>query len=290
MHTDMNLRYDRKNHPIAPQGRAIQVALKKAHRLLEKTIGNSSTEGGDSLTDSTVIAELIEPTTPLSPAVQRKAKVFESRAKKVLQRRFLQDYDYSFDFGQVVFTPITKDTQFLTLPFDSEWLNGPGKANRYTGELAVGMIGVGDVVFGSGLGLFVSSPNNVIAYVRALMPIDYEWKHILFASGFAGSSGTVGILVYETSSGKIVVDKRATLWNESMWAAAATTRQGSNRIYLTQTKVAEVSFYMSAGKSYQVWFWLNVGLRTVGLSLSSAVIHAKIPLVIMNTGTPPIVK
>ena len=218
----------------------------------------------------------------------RRLKTYKSKMEKRIQQQLLYTQDYSFDFGQPVLSPVNRDTQFLTLPFDTEWLTGPGAAKKNTGELTLGMMG-GNITVGAGLGLFLSSPIHVFADVRALMPINYQWGHVIFDSGFTGSNGAVGILVYETSSAQIVADRRAKLWNEYMWMASTTTRNGEDSTYLSQTNAAQVSFHMSPGKKYQVWFWINISLRTVGTSIASAVIQAKIPLVLLNTTPPPIV-
>lgn len=282
----MNFRYDLKHNLIAPQGRAAQTTVKKTHKVLDEIMRKQSEERNNQFSELESMATMKRGGPAISPATVRKVRSYEAKAQRMMQQRLLHTHNYSFDFGQVIFSPINSDTQFLTLPFDSEWLTGPGVANKNTGELSLGMLG-GNITVGSGLGLFISSPSHVIAYVRALMPIDYQWGHVIFDSGFTASTGTVGILVYETRSAQIVADKRATLWNESMWMASIATRQGEDRVFLSQTKAAEVSFHMLPGKKYQVWFWLNIDLRTVGLSIASALIQAKIPLVILNTTPPP---
>ncbi len=83
------------------------------------------------------------------------------------------------------------------------------------------------------------------------MPIDYEWGHAVW-NGFAGSSGGVGILVYETASGQAVADKRATLWNESMWMSSRTTMQGGDREYLWQRAPPRHPF--SWPRESSIWF------------------------------------
>ncbi|MGC3944772.1 MAG: hypothetical protein QM762_09645 [Chryseolinea sp.] len=282
----MNFRYNSKHRSIAPEGRTAVTMERNMHSVLGNLIADLSAVRNEQIGALDSFA-LTEASIEISPSKNRKIKSFEAKTQKLIQQQMLKTMDYSFDFGQIVFSPINSDTQFLTLPFDSEWHGGPGVADKDTGRLSVGSLG-GNATFGSGLGLFISSPDPVNAYVRALMPIDYQWGHVIFDRGFTGSSGTVGILVYDSSTGQIVGDKRATLWDESMWMASMTTTKGEDRVYLTQTKAAEVSFYMAPGKKYQVWFWLNVHLRTVGLALVSALIQATIPLVLLNSS--PVLK
>jgi hypothetical protein len=285
----MNFRYDKKYHPVAPAGRSAEIAARKMHKRLESMLQQQFSEAEEQLRDLESVASIAGNKTDTPATVDvRRLKTFKTKMEKRIQQQLLHTHDYSFDFGQPVLYPVDRDTQFLTLPFDTEWLTGPGVANKHTGELSLGMLG-GNITVGAGLGLFLSSPIHVIADVRALMPIYYQWGHVIFDSGFTGSSGTVGILVYEASSAQIVADRRAKLWNEYMWMASTTTRNGEDSAYLSQTNAAQVSFHMLPGKKYQLWFWINISLRTVGTSIASAVIQAKIPLVLLNTAPPPIV-
>lgn len=285
----MNFRYDQKHHFIAPSGRAAEATAKKVHEQLERVSQQQSLEADELLKDLGSVTTIKGSKSDAPSAIDvRRLKTYKIKMEKQMQQRLLHTQDYYFDFGQVVLSPVNHATQFLTLPFDNSWLTGPGVANKHTGELTLGMLAAnGNITVGAGLGLFVSSPTLVIADVRALMPINYQWAHVIFESGFTGSSGTVGILVYETASAQIVADRRAKLWNNHMWMGSRATESDEDSTYLSQTNAAQVSFAMLPKKKYQVWFWININLRAEGMSIASAVIQAKVPLVLLNAAPPP---
>jgi hypothetical protein len=125
---------------------------------------------------------------------------------------------------------VNSNTQYLTLPFDKEWIDSFASADRFAGTMTAGTMAVGRERCAAGLGLYLTSSEPVIAYLRALMPIDNEIGHAIFDHGFAGSSGGVGILVYETNSGRIIFDRRKQLWNEGLWMASKTTKHMLKKI------------------------------------------------------------
>jgi hypothetical protein len=194
------------------------------------------------------------------------------------------------EFEQTVPFIVNSNTQYLTLPFDTEWTDLIASADRFKGTMLAGTLAVKRERCAAGLDLFLSTSEPVITYLRALMPIDSSIGHVIFDHGFAGSSGGVGILVYETNSGHIVFDRRKQLWNEGLWMASMTTKQEEERYWLSQTNLAEISFGMSPGKKYLVWYWIWIILRTEGSGnvIASGSISAKLPLIILNT-TPPII-
>ena len=284
------MRYDHKFKPVIPSGRIITTAKRNFANHIEDFLNKE-------IEDSKYATQQLQKiqtaghfeTEVLSPKQDRAIKNYKTKLEREFQLKTQQSRKLLMDFQQTVPFTVNSNTQFLVPPFDVEWHNSPGKADKDTGELSVAMLG-GTGTLANALGIFLSSSTHVIAFLRALMPLEYNWGHVVFTHGFAGTSGGVGVLVYETNSDRIVLDRRSQLWNEGMWMSSTTTREGGARVYLSETNLAEVSFHMLPGSNYLVWYWIWIKLHTESLALVVASIESKIPIIVMNTIPAPVIR
>ncbi len=159
----MNFRFDKKCRPIAPKGSRAATATKKATKYLERLAQQQALLADEQATALQPIRSAVEDKKATANAIEaRQLKRYQTKLERKVGEALLRTHDFYFDFGRVSPSPVDKDTQFFTLPFDTSWVGGIGSANENTGELAVGMIG-GNASTSSALGLFLSSPTNVIA-------------------------------------------------------------------------------------------------------------------------------
>lgn len=166
-------------------------------------------------------------------------------------------------------------------PYDIDWTSGAiGYAHQNTGEFGISPFN-GQAA--AAVGVFISPIQDVIGRFTAYVPVTYSWFNWIINSGYGSTNGGIGVMIYDVKSGKLLLDNRAKLWNNTL-VGAGFTNESETTTYLSNTSAAESYFAMTGGDSYLVWIWCWSEAKFIGSpALSMASIAGKIPFVALQS-------
>jgi len=170
-------------------------------------------------------------------------------------------------------------------PYDVEWIDGASAyAHKSNGEFGFSpMSGYAAAAIGSFMNPVTPPGQDIIARVRAYMPISYSWFNWIILGGYASTHGGVGVLIYDLNDGSVVIDNRS---KPELWSTATSipgfSGEQDMQTSLGFTSAAETYFIMRSGHSYLTWFWCWGGTYFYGDASSMASIACKLPFIVVK--------
>lgn len=205
----------------------------------------------------------------MTPQVETERKRIEAlgKAKTVIRPR---TFSITVNRGLNISVP----------PYDTEWTSSlVGQADRNSGTFSCwSMDTLG--FEGAGLGVFLGSQVETEVRFSADVGFDTSWGNwVIEPGGVSTTAGVVGVLIYE--NGSVLRDERANLWY-NFQNAPGPPASSQDYVYLTQTPIGQSYFLMRPGSSYQVWVWCYTITTLTGSGLSTGVIKAQMPFVVVE--------
>ena len=205
----------------------------------------------------------------MTPQLEAERKRFEAlgKAKTVIRPR---TFSITVNSGLNISVP----------PYDTEWTSSiVDQADRNAGTFSC--VSIDTLGFeGAGLGVFLSSQIETEVRFSADARFDTSWANwVIEPGGVTTTAGVVGVLIYE--NGSVLYDERATLWY-NFQSTPGQPASSQDSIFLTQTPIGQSYFLMRPGSTYQVWVWCYTITTLAGSGLSTGVIQAQMPFVVVE--------
>ncbi|NSL87009.1 hypothetical protein ECE50_009220 [Chitinophaga sp. Mgbs1] len=189
----------------------------------------------------------------------------------------LRSFDAGLEAQQQFMLKMDNQLKIGGPPYDVDWTSGViASASKATGEFSVNPM---QTSASAAVGMYLSPSEDMIAKFTAYMPIAFKWTHWVAGPGFAGSSGGVGILIYDISGHFNPTDNRALLWNQTLHGGI--DRQ-EHYTYLGNTAAAETYFLMKKNGLYLIWAWCWAENHFGGTAVSLASVNCRMPFFVVR--------
>ena len=177
--------------------------------------------------------------------------------------------------------------EIIVPPYDNEWtntFNSFSGANKISGEFK--SFPVGNGCSGSGIGVFLSSMEDVSVRFSAHCPASYSWSNFVSqAGGYAASRGGLGLCIYDSQLGEIIKDDHTVLWSQAKRSGEVEISGGGDDLYFQNTSIGKCYFEMKAGHTYLVWIWCWAFSDSGPNAAAYANVDCRVPFMIIDSSS-----